>query len=83
MNMPFISLIGSGVKWEGGGGDGDKCNPMLVFMAFLSLLETGAIYVEPEFTPTKQNTEYLSNRVKYTAFLHRFFTQFSDLSPSC
>lgn len=40
-------------------------------MASLSLPETGAIDVEPKFTLTRQKTEYLSNRVRYTAFLHK------------
>ena len=71
MNMPFISLIGSGVKLEGGGGGNRvRYNPVLVFVVLLFLLETGGIIVEPNFTPTKQKTEYLSNRVRHS-FLHK------------
>ena len=37
----------------------------------LSLLETYAINVEPDFTPTRQKTEYLSNWVNTQLFLHK------------
>ena len=88
MNMPFISLIGSGVKLEGGGGNRVRYNLVLVFVVLLFLLETGGIIVEPNFTPTKQKTEYLSNRVRHTAFYtnkmshHNFIFNIIPFFPS-
>ena len=56
-------------KWrnkKGGGGGGNQASQCQFLWLYYPCLN--AIYVEPDFPPTRQKTEYLSNREKYTAF---------------
>ena len=61
-------------KWrnkKGGGGGGNQASQCQFLWLYYPCLN--AIYVEPDFPPTRQKTEYLSNREKYTAFFTPLF----------